>query len=346
VAACLLQKKVALLENFWESERMASAIVVRDLTKYYGRKVAIQKLNFEVQSGHIVGFLGPNGAGKSTTLRILCGLIPASSGCVYIHGLSVTTRIKQIKQSMGYMPESNPLPEDMRVEEYLKFRARIKQIPHRLLKTCVWDALERCDLHRIATKKMIGALSKGFKQRVGIAEALLGQPKVIILDEPTIGLDPHQILGIRDLLKKLRGETTVVFSSHILPEVEAACTHLIILNQGQIVANDTSENLRKQYFQTTRYEVTLVDENGHFPERLSHAPVELCLKKSTAHGDQRMTYAVETESTEEGVESQLTRWIFENNWPLIQFVKKEPDLESLFLKLTSVAWKKIDNERL
>ncbi len=319
---------------------MEAAVVVKDLTKRYGRKWAIQALNFEIQPGCIVGFLGPNGAGKSTTLRILCGLMPADEGCVYINGCSMTTQLEQAKRIIGYMPESNPLPEDMRVREYLRFRAFLKRVPRREVREAVNSVMERCDLHRTAADKMIGQLSKGFKQRVGIAEALLGHPKLVILDEPTIGLDPHQILSIREVLRRLKGETTVIFSSHILPEVEEACTHLVILNQGKIVANGSPQLLRECHFKTLLYALTIEDARHDFEERLSYSAWHLKVKSSSAKRGDVMTYEVETETNEKLDESAFTRWIFENRWPLLQFVKKEADLEDLFLKLTSAAWKK------
>ena len=318
---------------------MEAAVVVKELIKRYGRKPAIDGLNFEIHAGSIIGFLGPNGAGKSTTLRILCGLVPADAGYVYVNGHSMTTQVEQAKLEMGYMPEHNPLPEDMRVSEYLKFRARLKQVPRKSVQSEVDSVMERCDLHRTAADKMIGHLSKGFKQRVGIAEALLGHPKLVILDEPTIGLDPHQILGIRDVLRNLKGDTTVIFSSHILPEVEEACTHLIILNRGRIVADGTPQALREQYLKTIQYAITIEDRLCNFEQTLLSSKWKLKIKKSAVSSGNIITYTVETNTDEKIEEGELTRWIFEHNWPLLQFVKEEPDLEALFLQLTATAWK-------
>lgn len=317
---------------------MDTAILVKDLCKKYGNKIAIQKLNFEVKTGSIVGFLGPNGAGKSTTLRILSGLLAADSGCVYIHGLPITTQAQAIKQHIGYMPENNPLPDDMRIEEYLSFRAQLKGVAHKDLKKTVREVMERCDLYRTASRKMLHTLSKGFRQRVGIAEALLGKPKLIILDEPTIGLDPHQIIGIRDLLKSLKGETTVIFSSHILPEVEAACSHLIILNQGNIVAQDTPLRLRQKFFKSNRYEISFSQEIQDFKERLDTLPCapKFLKKQQSDHG---WTYVIECDTKTLPQEQDFIRWIVAQNWPLSQFVRKDPNLETLFLKLTSATWK-------
>lgn len=316
---------------------MAAEIIVKNLSKYYGSKAAIRKLNFEIQPGEIVGFLGPNGAGKSTTLRILCGLLPATEGCVYINGLPLTTHVQNLKAILGYMPENNPLPEDMRVEEFLRFRAKLKRVEN--VSKSVKYVMERCDLTRTAAKKMIGTLSKGFRQRVGIAEALLGHPQLIILDEPTIGLDPHQILGIRDLLRQLRGEATVIFSSHILPEIEAACSQLLIVHQGDLVANGTPENLRKRYFKKIRYTLILGNPCDSFLEDLKQSSFAICcIKQITNHLS--TTFVLETQCTDLNFEKDLMAWIFAKGYCVQQFFKNEPTLESLFLKLTQFTWKK------
>ena len=312
---------------------MAANIQVENLSKYYNRKAAIKNLNFTIESGQIVGFLGPNGAGKSTTLRILCGLLPASEGCVYIDHMPLTTQLQRIKCSLGYMPENNPLPEDMRVEEYLRFRAHLKRIDN--VTMVVGDVMERCDLLRTAAKKMIRTLSKGFRQRVGIADALLGKPQFIILDEPTIGLDPHQIIGIRDLLKNLQGETTVIFSSHILPEVEAACSKLLIIHQGELVANGTSKSLRETYFPQKRYKLFLQES---CPELIQTFSEENSRFKCLHHESYRI-FTLELKENTNFEEKDFVRWLFEKNYPVQQFFKIEPTLEMLFLKLTKFSWK-------
>ena len=308
---------------------MAASIKVEHLTKYYGRSAAIRNLNFEIEPGQIVGFLGPNGAGKSTTLRILCGLLPASEGCVYINGMPLTTQLQHIKCSLGYMPENNPLPEDMRVEEYLRFRAHLKRVDN--VSIAVGDVMERCDLFRTAAKKMIRTLSKGFRQRVGIADALLGKPQFIILDEPTIGLDPHQIMGIRDLLKDLKGETTILFSSHILPEVEAACSKLLIIHQGELVANGTSESLRESCFPKKRYRLIL---QNPCPELIKELSDFNCV-----HNEGQRELVLELKEGAKIDENSFVRWLIEKNYPLQQFSRIEPTLEMLFLKLTKFSWK-------
>ncbi|MDP4963115.1 MAG: ABC transporter ATP-binding protein, partial [Opitutales bacterium] len=206
-----------------------AAVVAERLTKRYGSLTAVEDLSFSVAPGEIVGFLGPNGAGKSTTMRILSGTMSGTSGRAAIWGVSVALDPAGAKRHLAYMPENNPLPEDLRVEEYLTLRARLKDVAPDRVAERVRRVMEDCDLTRRASGRLIGQLSKGFRQRVGIADALLAEPRVVILDEPTIGLDPHQILGIRDLIRSLRGKMAVLISSHILHEVEQVCDKVVII---------------------------------------------------------------------------------------------------------------------
>jgi len=230
------------------------AIEVSNLVKSYAGVTAVNGISFTVPKGEIIGFLGPNGAGKSTTMRILTGYLPATSGSVSICGYSVVTDPDAVKKRVGYMPENNPLPDEMRVSEYLYFRGRLKEIPRGKLGSRIDEVLELCDLKRVR-HKIIGKLSKGFRQRVGIAESVLAEPPVIIMDEPTIGLDPHQILIVRDLIASLRGRMTVLISSHILPEIEMTCDRVLIINQGRIVAQGTPADLRREVLGQSAYEI-------------------------------------------------------------------------------------------
>ena len=223
-----------------------AAVAAERLTKRYGSLTAIEDLSFSVAPGEVVGFLGPNGAGKSTTMRILSGTMAGTSGRATIWGVSVALDPAGAKRHMAYMPENNPLPDDLRVEEYLRLRARLKDVDAGDVDARVQRVMEDCDLVRRASGRLIGQLSKGFRQRVGIADALLAQPKVVILDEPTIGLDPHQILGIRDLIRSLRGKMGVLISSHILHEVEQVCDKVVIINRGRLVAQGRTDDLRRE----------------------------------------------------------------------------------------------------
>jgi ABC-2 type transport system ATP-binding protein len=217
-------------------------IRVENLTKRYAGHTAIKDLSFEVGKGEIMGFLGPNGAGKSTTMRILSSFMPPTSGRASIAGFDVFDQSLQARAHLGYMPENVPLYNDMRVTEYLNYRAALKSVPHRRIAERVGDVKELCGLKEVE-KKIIGTLSKGFRQRVGLADALVHEPDLLILDEPTSGLDPNQIRQVRDLIKNLGKQHTILLSTHILPEVEMTCSRVIIINRGRIEACDTPENL-------------------------------------------------------------------------------------------------------
>jgi len=218
-------------------------IKVEKLTKCFGGFTAVNGIDFEVQKGEIVGFLGPNGAGKSTTMRMLSGFLPPTSGKAEVAGFDVFQDSLRAREHIGYMPENVPLYTDMRVHEFLRYRAALKGVPGRRLKERIGDVLELCGLKDVE-KKIIGNLSKGYRQRVGLADAMSHEPDLLILDEPTIGLDPNQIRLVRDLIRNLRRHHTILLSTHILPEVEMLCSRVIIINKGRIEALDTPHNLR------------------------------------------------------------------------------------------------------
>jgi ABC-2 type transport system ATP-binding protein len=224
---------------------MQPMIKVEELTKRFAGVTALNDVSFEVQRGEIVGFLGPNGAGKSTTMRILTGFIPASSGRVEVGGLDVFENSLVVRERVGYMPENNPLYTDMRVTEYLKFRARIKRLPRAERNERIPEVMESTGIKEVA-HRIIGHLSKGYRQRVGLADALLAEPDLLILDEPTIGLDPVQIRQVRQLIKDLGKRHTILLSTHILPEVEMTCNRVIIIHRGRILASDTPDSLTRK----------------------------------------------------------------------------------------------------
>src|SRR5664279_2255242 len=219
-------------------------IEVANLTKRYAGHTAVSDVSFTVKRGEIVGLLGPNGAGKSTTMRILACYLPASAGTVRVAGLDVFQESDEVRRRIGYMPENNPLHYDMRVREYLKFRARLKGLGFKKSRLRVDVVMEQCGLTEVS-RRIIGQLSKGYRQRVGLADALVHEPELIILDEPTIGLDPNQIRLVRQLIKGLGGTHTVLISTHILPEAEMMCHRVVIMFEGRILAADTPENLQK-----------------------------------------------------------------------------------------------------
>lgn len=256
-----------LLSDAYVTESSDLTIEVENLVKRFGQVVAVNNISFTVRRGEIIGFLGPNGAGKSTTMRILTGYLPATSGIVRICGKPVAAAPHEIKRRIGYMPENNPLYEDMRVRDYLRWRGRLKGLHGGRLRERLDDVVRVCDLER-AQRRIIGHLSKGYRQRVGVADAVLAEPDVIIMDEPTIGLDPHQIILIRDLIANLRGRRSVLISSHILPEIEATCDRVIIINHGRIVASGTPAELRREFIDQITYEVEVAGDFGSVQQAL------------------------------------------------------------------------------
>ncbi len=322
------------------------SIRVAKLTRKYGALTAIHNVNFTVNHGEIVGFLGPNGAGKSTTMRILSGIMPATSGSAWVGGISVAHNPHEVKKRIGYMPENNPLPEDMRVVEYLRFRARLKEVPGRKIRETVEEAMETCDLARTARRKIIGTLSKGFRQRVGIADALLGQPEVVIMDEPTIGLDPHQIQGIRRLIDSLRGRMTVILSSHILPEIERSCDRVIIINRGRIVASGSSDELRQEFVPGNRFEIELRGQEDIMLSALKSKGIQATVLDSEAVSDDSKRYTITAEGPEDLSAQLIATLSKQDDCTLLSLAPHQPNLEKIFLAATKRSWEEtIDKSR-
>src|SRR6059036_1527470 len=246
-------------------------IEVQRLTKCYGPITAIRDVSFSVAPGEIVGFLGPNGAGKSTTMRILACFMPASSGTARVAGYDVFRESLEVRRRIGYLPESVPLYGDLRVAPYLDFVAEVKGVGRAERRRRVAEVMERCLITDVQ-HRLIGRLSKGYRQRVGLAQALLGDPEVLILDEPTIGLDPKQITEIRALIRSLAGQHTVILSTHILPEVSMVCDGVIIINGGRIVAQSTESELVAQVFPTARVELRVAGASGDVAQALRAVP--------------------------------------------------------------------------
>ena len=321
------------------------SIRVRNLCRQFGQVSAIQDVNFTVNKGEVVGFLGPNGAGKSTTMRILSGILPASSGSAWVGGVSVAQDPHEVKRKIGYMPENNPLPDDMRVVEYLRFRARLKEVPGRKLRETVQEAMEICDLARTARRKIIGTLSKGFRQRVGIADALLGKPEVIIMDEPTIGLDPHQIQGIRKLIDNLRGKLTVVLSSHILPEIERSCDRVIVINRGRIVAAGTSHELRDEFIPGNRFLLEVQGEAEMVGLALNQAGIDAAVVESSAAAESCQKIVLRVESADTGGADLIRVLSQRPEFSLMSLASCEPTLEEIFLAATKRSWEETIDEQ-
>ena len=312
-------------------------IEVDHLRKSYGSLAAVQDLSFTVRRGEIVGLLGPNGAGKSTTMRILTGYLPATSGSVRICGLPVASHPELTKRHIGYMPENNPLPEDLRVSEYLWFRGRLKEVPRARLRQRIDEVLELCDLKR-SRHRILGRLSKGTRQRVGIAEAILAEPAVIIMDEPTIGLDPHQILIVRDLIAGLRGRMSVIISSHILPEIEVTCDRVLIINSGRIVAQGTPADLRHEIFGSSSYRVELAGDRERLPEVLRRLDPTLQLSSCSDCGPDGFCTAIVTTTAEADLGERLLQAITGGGFRLRALGRTQPTLEDVFLAATRRSW--------
>lgn len=314
-------------------------IEARSLSKYFGRQAAIKDLSFSIAKGEVVGFLGPNGAGKTTTMRILAGLLPATSGEAHVAGHAVAREPTAAKRNIGYMPEHNPLPEDMRVAEYLRFRARLKEVPRRDIRRRVDEAMELCDLHRKASRRIIGALSKGFRQRVGIADAILGHPDVIILDEPTIGLDPHQVILIRKLIDRLRERTTMILSSHILAEVEMSCDRVLILSHGRLVAEGNHASLRREFIRAARYRAEILGAESEVRAEMEAVSPELRItSRRTDPSDGFVTFELETPAAANLSEPLLARLHASPGLRVRAFGRIEPRLEDIFLAATQRSW--------
>jgi ABC-2 type transport system ATP-binding protein len=298
---------------------------------------AVSDISFSVARGEILGFLGPNGAGKSTTMRILTGYQTATSGTVYVCGIPVASDPGEVKRRIGYMPENNPLPEDMRVSEYLYFRGRLKEIPRRKLGPRIDEVLELCDLKRVR-HKIIGKLSKGYRQRVGIAEAVLAEPPVIIMDEPTIGLDPHQILIVRDLIASLRGRMTVIISSHILPEIEMTCDRVLIINQGRVVAQGTPADLRREILGRSTYELEVVGDTSMISALLASVEPTLKVAAETAPDANGFRHLTLTTERDDELGESLLNALATQNIRLRSLSRAQSTLEDVFLAATRRSW--------
>jgi len=307
-------------------------ITVENLTKRYPAKTAIEGMSFEVQKGEILGFLGPNGAGKTTTMRIITGFMPASDGSVRVDGFEVFENPIDVRKRIGYLPENPPLYLEMNVTGYLRFVAKIKGVPRDKVDSEVERVMDRVNITDVQ-ERIIAKLSKGYKQRVGLAQALLNDPPVLILDEPTIGLDPKQIHEVRELIKDLAGNHTVVLSTHILPEVEQTCHRVIIIDHGKIVAVGTPQNLRSQLQGS---ELVTVEVQGPISEILSKLkalPGVVTVQK-VAESDSHHRLEIEGELKKD-IRSDLARMIVQNGWGLYELRSATMTLEDIFLKLTT-----------
>ena len=305
-------------------------IKVEHLTKRYAGHTAIKDLTFEVGKGEIMGFLGPNGAGKSTTMRILASFMPPTSGSVSIAGFDVFRQSLQARAHLGYMPENVPLYNDMRVTEYLNYRAALKGVPSRRVAERVGDVKELCGLKEVE-KKIIGALSKGYRQRVGLADALVHEPDLLILDEPTSGLDPNQIRQVRDLIKNLGKQHTILLSTHILPEVEMTCSRVIIINRGRIEACDTPENLLGRI--RTAGGVTVEAKVGHDDGAEELKKIAGVRDVTVSTDGEWQVFGLRVEANTD-VREEIYRLANDRHWTLRELSQRRATLEDVFVEIT------------
>lgn len=303
-------------------------IEVSGLTKSYGSHLAINDLNFTINKGEVVGFLGPNGAGKSTTMKILTGFMAATQGTAKVCGFDVFENPIEVKKRIGYLPETPPVYLDMLVFDYLEYVAQLKGVEKSKIKSSVERAIEQTHLGTVQ-KRMIQNLSKGFRQRVGIAQALVSDPEVLILDEPTVGLDPKQVAEIRDLIKELKGKHTIILSTHILPEVQSTCERIIIINKGQIVAQDTLTNLSKIKSGSRKVKLKVRNSNANISATLKGIAGVLSAEQQNGGFD----WTIDTEDNDDVIE-QIAMQVIQSKWGLSEITSAKADLEDIFIKLT------------
>lgn len=307
-------------------------IEVRDLTKRYGHVLAVAGVSFDVAAGEVVGFLGPNGAGKSTTMKMLTTYLPPSSGTAKVAGFDIFHQSEDVRRVLGYLPENCPLYHEMKVTEYLHFRGRLRKMSTMERRKRITEVLDKCWLTSVKDR-LIGHLSKGYRQRVGLADALLHDPKVLILDEPTVGLDPTQIRETRKLIKGLAGKHTVMLSTHILPEVEAVCSRVIVIASGKVAAEGTPEELRRGRKGNARIVVEFRgDANVARPVLARVGGVKSVELLSRAEGIVR--FAVEPE-TDRDVREELSRTVVGQGWALRELHVESESLEEFFVKVTA-----------
>lgn len=308
-------------------------IEVEQLTKRYGSVKAIDSVSFRVEKGEILGFLGPNGAGKTTTMRILTCFLPATEGTARVAGFDVFNQPMEVKRRIGYLPENPPLYNEMTVDSYLDFVARIKGVDSGDRKKRIGEVKEKVSIEEYSGT-LIKNLSKGYKQRVGLAQALVHDPEVLILDEPTVGLDPNQIIEVRELIKSLSGNHTIILSTHILPEVSMTCQRVVIIANGKIAAVDTPENLTRQLQGSDRIYLEATGPEQSIGGKILEIDGVLGVESHKLDGSDAFSYTVETELKKD-VRSRLARKIVESGFDLLEMRTISMSLEEVFLQLTT-----------
>lgn len=308
-------------------------IEVKNLTKYYGPVMAVEDVSFSVKKGEILGLLGPNAAGKTTTMRILTCFLSPTRGEARVAGFDVSKEPLEVRRRIGYLPENAPLYLDMRVSGYLEFMAQIKGIEPAKRKKSITEVMENCGIANVSSRIM-GHLSKGYRQRVCLAQALLNQPQVLILDEPTLGLDPKQIIEIRELIKKLAGKRTVILSTHILPEVSMTCQRVVIINEGRVVAEDTPQNLARAFEKSNQILLEIEGPSSEVASELAKIPGVLRVNLKDSLSQNMHLYLVESEKDID-IRRELSSKIVHKDWGLLEIRPVSMNLEDVFVKLVT-----------
>lgn len=304
---------------------------VKGLNKKFGEVHAVKNLNFQIKKGEIFGFLGPNGAGKTTTMRMVTCYIPPTSGSVLIDGMDPLTNSMEVRRKIGYLPENNPLYNEMTVEEYLTFVGEVRGLKGSRLNSRIQDMFSVCSLTKMA-RRQIGRLSKGYRQRVGLAQAMIHNPDLLILDEPMSGLDPNQIIEIRNLIKKMGHEKTVIYCSHILSEVSATCDRILIINEGQIAASGTPDELTSRSDNGNKYLARIKADRFEIENKISALPGVTSIQIVNASGDWTTAEVVSTSQNELG--ESIFKCAVDNKWSLSELKHESVSLEEVFKQLT------------
>ncbi|HEY5653376.1 MAG TPA: ATP-binding cassette domain-containing protein [Pontiella sp.] len=306
-------------------------IKVSGVTKKFPARLAVDNISFEVEKGEIVGFLGPNGAGKTTTMRMLTGYLPVNSGEIRIAGYDVSTHPQEVRRRIGYLPESCPLYPEMRVDEYLRFRAELKGVKTSARRARIGEVKEQCGLTEVG-KRIIGQLSKGYRQRVGLADSLVHDPDLLVLDEPTVGLDPFQIRQVRELIKTLAEHHTILLSTHILQEVEAICERILIIKDGTVVASDTEENLHKKLHACSIIEMEVMADKADALNKIGRKTgVDVLNADELADG----WLWLEIEAEAPSMRVELFNLAVTEGWALRELTEQQHSLEDTFVKITN-----------
>jgi ABC-2 type transport system ATP-binding protein len=308
-------------------------IELKNVTKKFGNTPVVDGISFEVKKGEIIGFLGPNGAGKTTTMRMITGFFPPTSGAIKVAGFDTAEKPLEAKAKIGYMPENVPLYKELDVHSYLRFVAEVKGVPKGKIESSITKAMEESGITGVRDK-VIGKLSKGFRQRVGIAQAIINDPEVLILDEPTVGLDPKQIKEIRELIKKMKGDRTIILSTHILPEVSMTCDKVIVINQGKIIAEGDVETLTRGTGSASRIYVEVDAPKDRFISEMKkiRSVSDVTVVEKSEGGVS--AFNIDMEEGKNAAKDIVAK-IAKNDWELLEFKKPQATLEEVFLKLVT-----------